>query len=221
MTLIKEMGSDISINTFAVNFKINNNINTNVIEANNLNKRIFQRLSITDDQTKPSTRPIILNSTQLPQSSYGACLDNYKRRLGLEGKQDLYTLINAISSPFPTLHNFTSELAGEMEKVIDEEIRISQYCSVETPDIHGFVMQGTSTIHLVHISMLNMESHRHQLIITGELPADIMEKYVALRKANPGHFFTLANAYKDTLGNMIEKGEFEAVIDIGIPKDPK
>lgn len=217
MQLIKDMGSDLSINTFAVNFRIGDEINTDVIEANNLNTRIFKRLSITDTFTDINTRPLILNSTELPQATYKSCLDNYKARMGLVGDQDLYTLINVISSPFPTQANFTSELAHELQKVIEEEVLISQYRNVRTKAFHGFIMQGTSsTVHLVHLPMFNMANHRFQLIITGELPADVLEKYVAARKSHKG-YFTLANANADTLEDLLRNKEFEAVIDHGMP----
>lgn len=57
MQLIKDMGSDLSINTFAVNFRIGKKINTDVVEANNLNTRIFKRLSITDTKTDTNIKP--------------------------------------------------------------------------------------------------------------------------------------------------------------------
>jgi hypothetical protein len=78
-------------------------------------------------------------------------------------------------------------------------------------------MQGTSQVYLVHLPMFNMGDHRFQFIITGDLPPDILKKYVAARKAHPGQFFTLANAKPEVLMNMVEVGYFDAVIDIGMP----
>jgi len=217
MKLVKEMGSDLSINAFAVNFRVNGKVNQDVVEANNLNMRIFQRLSITSFNDDMNTRPLILTSTQLAQSTYATCLDKFKQRLGLAGDQDLYTLINAVSSPFPTENNFTGEIAGALQNVIEEEVRISQFRNTITPTFHGFIMQGTSHVHLVHLPMFNMADHRFQLIITGNLPPDILEKYVAARKQHPNQFFTLANANPGILMDMVETGRFEAVIDIGMP----
>ena len=220
MDLVKEMGSDLSINAFAVNFRVNGKINEDVVEANDLNTRIFQRLSITSMDDDINTRPLIITSTQLQQLTYTTCLDKFKERLCLDsrvGRQDLYTLINVVSSPFPTEANFTAEIAGALQKVIEEEVKISQFRNTITPTFHGFIMQGTSRVHLVHLPMFNMADHRFQLIITGDLPPDILKKYVAARKERPGQYFTLANAKPEILMTMVEAGRFDAVIDIGIP----
>jgi hypothetical protein len=217
MKLVAEMGSDLSINAFAVNFRVNGKINEDVVEANNLNMRIFQRLAITSMKDDINTRPLILTSTQLQQSTYTTCLDKFKERLCLVGNQDLYTLINVVSSPFPTEANFTAQIAGALQKVIEEEVQISQFRNTIAPTFHGFIMQGTSHVHLVHLPMFNMADHRFQLIITGDLPPDILQKYVAARKAHPGQFFTLANAKPEVLMTMVEAGRFDAVIDIGMP----
>jgi len=192
-------------------------INKDVVEANNLNMRIFQRLSITSTKDDINTRPLVLTSTQLAQLSYTTCLDKFKERLCLDGKQDLYTLINVVSSPFPTEGNFTAEIAGALQQVIEEEVKISQFRNTITPTFHGFIMQGTSNVHLVHLPMFNMADHRYQLIITGDLPPDILTKYAAARKEYPNQYFTLANAKPGVLMDMIKAGTFEAVIDIGLP----
>jgi hypothetical protein len=217
MILVKKMGSDLSINNFAVNFRVNGEVNKDVVEANNLNMRIFERLSITSTRVDMNTRPLILTSTQLAQSAYTECLDNFKERLGLVGNQDLYTLINVVISPFPTEGNFTAEIAGALQNVIEEEVKISQFRNTITPSFHGFVMQGTSSVYLVHLPMFNMADHRYQLIITGDLPADVLHKYITARKEHPKQFFTLGNAKPGILMDMIELGKFEAVIDIGLP----
>jgi hypothetical protein len=60
MLFLAEMGSDLSINTIAVNFLVNAELNKDVAEANNLNMRIFERLSITPINDDIHTRPLIL-----------------------------------------------------------------------------------------------------------------------------------------------------------------
>jgi hypothetical protein len=46
MSLVQRMGSDLMINNFSCNFKVGGKINTDIDEANYLNKRIYERLSI-------------------------------------------------------------------------------------------------------------------------------------------------------------------------------
>lgn len=219
MELVKKMGSDLSINTFAVNFRVNGQVNQDIVEANNLNTRIFNRLSITNLRQDMNKIPLVITSTQFSEKEYGKCLTNYKRRLGLDVnlKQDLYSLINAVSSPFPTEANFTAEIAKAFQHVVEEEVVISKYRNTITPTLHGFIMQGTTKLFFTHLPMFNMADHRYQLIITGDLPADIMAKYVAARKANPGQYFTLGNAKSLILEEMIKAGRFDAVIDKGMP----
>ncbi|KAJ8515142.1 hypothetical protein ONZ45_g7400 [Pleurotus djamor] len=218
------MGSDFAINAFAVNFKYtvdgNEIVNEDVVEANNLNQRIFNRLSIVDIKTKVSDRPLILTSTSLPQANYSEALGLFKSRLGLRGLQDLYTLVNVVMSPWPTTKDLTSTIAADLQKVIQEEVNVSIHRNEVSPDLHGFIMQGTDKLYLVHLAMFNMENHRHQLIITGDLPADIMKKYVAERAAHPSQFYTLGTAHRETLADILRNGEFDAVIDRGLPENP-
>jgi hypothetical protein len=218
MKLLEEMGSDLSINAFAVNFKANNVINDDIFEANELNKRIFQRTSITCPDDDIQAYPLILTSTELRQAMYGSCLTNFKHRLGLIGEQDLYTLINVVSSPFPTEGNFTAKIAAALQGIIEQEVETSIARNTISKSTHGFIMQGTSQICLVHLPMFNMANHRHQLVITGELDEKTLEEYQNARTNDPNTFFTLANADPALLSELIVTGgSFKAVIDKGLP----
>jgi hypothetical protein len=222
MKVVIEMGSDLAINAFAANFRFKNSggqlvVNQDVVEANNLGKRIFERLSISKVTDSVPSKPLILTSTQFTQDSYKTCLTNFKTRLGLVGEQDLYVLVNVVMSPFPTEGNFTREIADSLQKVIEEEVETSQYRNEVTPALHGFVMQGTKKLFLVHLSMFNMANHRYQLIITGDLPTPVMNKYKQARHDFPDQYFTLGNASKETLDTMLANKKFKAVIDKGLP----
>ena len=46
MALVQQLGSDLMINAFAVNFKINGKLNTSVTEANALNAKIYEKVSV-------------------------------------------------------------------------------------------------------------------------------------------------------------------------------
>ena len=152
----------------------------------------------------------------LSQKSYQSRLTNFKRRLGLEGDRDLYVLINVVSSPFPRIANFTRTIAEDL-KEIKEEVKISQLRNTVTPTYHRSIVQGTGPVYLAHLPMFSMADHRYQLIITGDLPDNVMEKYVAKCKECPGQYFTLANATEAILEDMVIAGEFDAVMDISLP----
>jgi hypothetical protein len=192
-------------------------VNQDVVEASNLGKRVFERLSISKVTDNVPDKPLVLTSTQFTQDSYKTCLTNFKTRLGLVGAQDLYVLVNVVMSPFPTEGNFTREIADSLQKVIEEEVATSRYRNEVTPDLHGFVMQGTKKLFLVHLPMFNMANHRYQLIITGDLPTNVMSKYQQARLDFPDQYFTLGNASKLTLDEMLKNKKFDAVIDKGLP----
>jgi hypothetical protein len=222
MKVVIEIGSDLAINAFAVNFLFTDGTgdlvtNEDVVEANNLGKRIFERLSISKVTDNVLDKPLVLTSTQLKQSKYGECLTNFKERLGLSGQQDLYVLVNVVMSPFPTQCNFTRQIADSLQKVIQEEVLISRYRNQVTPDFHGFLMQGTEKVFLVHLAMFNMANHRYQLIITGDLPDVVMQDYQQARLDFPNEYFILANKSKETLSDILENKTFKAVIDKGMP----
>ena len=81
-------------------------------------------------------------------------------------------------------------------------------------------MQGTDKVHYVHLPMFYMANHRYQVIVTGDLPDDAMEKYKAVRSSYPNDYFTLGNIEDATLMDLIkEGGSFDAVINRGLPPD--
>ncbi|KAF8824088.1 hypothetical protein HHX47_DHR9000097 [Lentinula edodes] len=210
--LVVEMGSDLSINAFAVNFKLGNVVNEDIVEANYLNKRIFDALSITDANTDKKP-PLILTSTVLAQKSYGECLLKFKDRLGLKGSQDLYTLVNVVMSPWPTASGLTAEIAQSLQETIVKEREVSVYRNTLTEDYHAFVMQGTDKLYFVHLPMFNMENHRHQLIITGVISAEMRTIYIEEREKNPDTVYLLVNDTPTTLGKILAAKEFDARIE--------
>jgi hypothetical protein len=79
MDEICALGSDLNINAFACNFKINGQINTDVEDANYLNSRVFDRLSVTKVWEPPKDIPLFLSSTVFGQEEYDECVRNYQR----------------------------------------------------------------------------------------------------------------------------------------------
>ena len=126
MILLNKLGSDLNINAFACNFRYSDGrVNDDILEANWLNRRIFERLSVTDPDEDPLSIPFYLTSTVFAEKDYGECADEFKRRLGLKGKQDLFVLRNVVMSPFATTNDFVAELAGVFQQVLEEEIEAS------------------------------------------------------------------------------------------------
>ncbi|KAL9040357.1 MAG: hypothetical protein Q9214_004515 [Letrouitia sp. 1 TL-2023] len=81
-------------------------------------------------------------------------------------------------------------------------------------------MQGTDKLHLVHMPMFYMANHRHQVIISGDLPDEVSETYKAARSKYPGHYFVLGNADPITLSDLAKEGtSFKANIYPDLPKE--
>lgn len=126
MRLLNELGSDLNINAFAVNFRYpDGSLNTSVEEANWLNRRIFEALSVTDPNEDPRAIPFYLTSTTFAEADYGECADRFKARLGLEGKQDLFVLRNVVMSPFTTTYDFMPELIQAFTDVVEKEVKVT------------------------------------------------------------------------------------------------
>ena len=214
--LLVEMGSDLTINAFAVNFKVGGKLNEDIVEANYLNKRIFDALSITKQEKEDSHAPkppLILTSTVLAQKTYGSSLRTLKNRLGLKGDQDLYTLVNVVMSPWPTAIGLTKEVADSLQQTIEEQTKLSVFRNTLTDDFHAFVVQGTDKLHFVHLAMFNMENHRKQIIMTGTLPEDMVAEYVKKRKEDPKQVYLLVNDEASTLSKMAEEKSFKVRIE--------
>lgn len=126
MQVLKSLGSDMNINAFACNFRINGKANTDVEEANYLNNAVFKRLSITTPNVRPETIPMFLSSTTFSTAGYGECVRHFKERLELETEsdQDLFVLRNVVMSPFQTAGDFVQKIADIFQGVLVEEMQV-------------------------------------------------------------------------------------------------
>lgn len=116
------LGSDLMINAFACNFRVDGVANTSVAEANVLNAEIYEALSVYHVSGDVKERDVFLMSTVLSQKQYGECLTNFKRRLGLLGDEDLFVLSNVSTSPFLTANQFDGDLADVVKRTAEEVI---------------------------------------------------------------------------------------------------
>lgn len=99
-------------------------------EANYLNQRIFERLSVTSMSDVVATRPLFLTSSTFGEATYGKCLENYKRRLQLvngesPARGDLAFLVNVTMSPWPTDQQFLNQIAEDFRRIANEEVKVS------------------------------------------------------------------------------------------------
>jgi len=122
--LMRQVGSDLVVNTFACNFLVDGITNSDVSEANYLNARIYNRLSLKSMTEKLEDKKVIIMSSVLLQREYGACLTKFKERLGLQGPEDLYVLVNVSMSPFTSHSNFDKVLADAFREVAEEEVEV-------------------------------------------------------------------------------------------------
>lgn len=133
--LMRELGSDLVVNAYACNFKVSDEVNADISEANALNRRISEKLCFHKLDDNLHDRKVILMCTTFRQKEYGACLMNFKRRLGLEGDSDLFVLVNVSMSPFASPSpEYERMLANEFLKVAEEEAKVSRphHCQVAT-----------------------------------------------------------------------------------------
>ncbi|CAG8554997.1 10320_t:CDS:2, partial [Scutellospora calospora] len=233
LDLIKKVGSDLIINTFACNFKLDGKVNENINETNYLNRRLFENFSLTSYKEANKTKPLILTSTVLKQSTYGHCLTNFKNRLGLKGDQDLYVLINVVMSPWPTEFDFINKLTKTFKETLKDMTEISIRRNMKKPFLfkalslgetqlnekiynypaHLFVIQGTDEIYLVHLPIFQLETHRYQVIIKAQLPEKPMIKYKIIRKKYPSKLLLLRYQENVTIDKITtEGGSFRACI---------
>jgi hypothetical protein len=127
MEELSALGSDLNINAFACNFRINNQVNKDGEEANRLNKRLYDRLSITKSQIPVAQVPLFLSATTFDGKEYGECAINFKKRLGLSTVgPDLFLLRNVCMSPFPVAGDFVSNLANIFQTVLEDEVKVSE-----------------------------------------------------------------------------------------------
>ena len=92
----------------------------------------------------------------------------------------------------------------------------------EDPEQHAFIMAGTKTLFLCHMTMFHMELHCYQLILRASLPDYAMQHFRALREERPEQVYFLGNSPRDLLTvadlQTGARNSFMADIFQGIPK---
>ncbi|KZT07470.1 PLP-dependent transferase [Laetiporus sulphureus 93-53] len=220
MNDITSIGSDLMINTFSCNFRLtpDGEINKDVAEANFLNQRIYERLSIrrvTDDM---NLKPVIVVGSIFEQATYKGCLTRFKQRLGLdpEDPTDLHVYSSVAMSPF-VMENLIEVVGDAFQHVAEEEIENCQRRIAVVPDYHDFIVQGTDQLFLSYMPMMYFGSRRQNVVITGKLPSDVMKDYAEQRKADPSATFTLHTVFPEILEDILVRGTCAVNIVKGMP----
>ncbi|KIK58986.1 hypothetical protein GYMLUDRAFT_170418 [Collybiopsis luxurians FD-317 M1] len=219
LDLLGMLGSDLMINAFACNFHIDGKVNTDVVEASFLNHRLYKRLSVTTMNDQLNQKPIIIMATNFSQNKYGKALTTFKKRMGLEGEEDLYALSNVSMSPWPTTSEFLKSIVDEFKLVAEEEIKTCLVRAVEKKSIHSFVLLGTSDLYLVYMGSFNVSNYRRQVILSAKLDEEVMEKLNSIREQNDKSSFTFHTSEEVTFTELLKKNEWKGNIFKGVPKD--
>lgn len=131
LSLLRALGSDLNINAFALNWKVDGTqLNTDVEEANLLMSRVIRRLSVESPDALPQDIALYLTSTEFSHEQYGECLRAFKQRLGLnvDSEQGLMVLRNVVMSPLASFtggQNFIQDIGEVFKKVVKEEVEAS------------------------------------------------------------------------------------------------
>ena len=127
LKLMRDLGSDLNINAFALNFRYSNGeINHDVEEANYLMQRVIQAFSVDSPGDDPTKIPLYLTSTEFSDELYGECKTHFMERLQLDDStQDLMVLRNVVMSPFPTERSFIRKLAQIFYDRVEIETEVS------------------------------------------------------------------------------------------------
>lgn len=137
MNLLKELGSDQIIISYAFNYRRKDGtINDDVDKVNTLNNNIYTLLSLSPQTDKVHETPLIVTSSQFEPSVYGqAFMDDFKRRLRVHGEpeQPINFLLSTTMDPWVTSTaegNFIPTLIAALRKAVLEAIAQVEAASV-------------------------------------------------------------------------------------------
>ena len=187
MKKLRELGSDLNINAFAINWKDENgNLNKDLEEANYLMKRVVDKLSITTANTDPTQISMFLTSTRFEPEDYGECALHFMERMGLDKcEQGLFVIRNVVMSPFPTEMNFIDNLMTGLKDVIKKEVDVCRERNRRGKRFVKFLVQGTPSglttdVFLVLQTSFHSATLRQQLIFSAKLDKDLTAFYKSL-----------------------------------------
>ncbi|CAH0051282.1 unnamed protein product [Clonostachys solani] len=213
--LLRDLGSDLNINAFSLNFRhADGTLNDDVEEANYLMQRVIEAVSVDSPNDDPTKIPLYLTSTSFSDQLYGNCKKNFMRRLGLQDShQDLMVLRNVVMSPFPSDGNFLGKLAQIFRETVEKETEVVRKRNELGKDFHSFLIQGTEQPYLIHLPMFHVANHRQQLIVSVDFDEISKDKYLSMRSSNLTEPMILVTQRKTFLQDIIrDNGTFTGQI---------
>ncbi|KAL8918120.1 MAG: hypothetical protein Q9208_007562 [Pyrenodesmia sp. 3 TL-2023] len=219
MVLLRALGSDLNINAFALNFRHSDGtLNDDVEEANYLNRRVVEALSVDSPEDDPTKIPFYLTSTEFEHELYGNCAQHFKKRLGLaQDELSLMVLRNVLMTPFPTEGNFIDKMVNIFQEVIEKEVQVCRKRNETKKNHHSFIIQdnpSTSQVHLINRSMFHLAARRRQLIASATLDPDSLSTYRSAKESSSPSttFFLSTQNPEDISTTILNDGAFPAVI---------
>lgn len=186
LTWLRQIGSDLNINAFAINwYREDGKLNTDLEEANYLMRRVVKRLSITKSSGNPSKISLFLTSTQFEPALYGQCAQNFMQRLGLNAcAQDLWVVRNVVMSPFPTDQDFIRKIMEKLEEVIIDEVKWCRKRNDPKSREIEFLLRGTDEVFLDFQTSFHAATQRQQIILAANLEPTVKATYIGLKSQN-------------------------------------
>jgi hypothetical protein len=224
---LRELGSDLNINAFALNWYYEDgSLNTDLEEANYLMKQVVDELSIVSANTDPTKKPLFLTSTKFEPQLYGKCAQKFMDRLGVEPcKQDMFVLRNVVMSPFPTQDNFIGKLMENFEETIIRKVKACRERNEKGPREVEFLVQGNKKVFLVLQTSFYWATLRQQVIVEAKLDECLHGKYTRLKADHPGATIILKSAGKinleDKIKSVLKGGTSEFGAEIYRKKEKK
>lgn len=182
LEFLRNVGPDLSINAFAINFKDQNGaLNTTIETANKIMNLLFQDLDMAYMINSPNPvqklgvqrKPLFLTSSEFETNAYGKAVGNLKGRLGFDPTSDvpLSFLVNSVMDPWQTGVRFTKTI----QQILRASILRSIGSVTDNPDTHGFLCihnQQKGSLFWHHFPMFSMVPHQYQVTIVADFVND-------------------------------------------------
>lgn len=128
LALLQQIGADVLINSFIVNFKVNGKSNQDLNKLNQLNEKLFNMFSITTtEQALKNKVEYILTFSKFNSNTYKEAFsricNNWSIKTDGLNNYSLNFLINTILQPWPNNHEFVEEIMHIFKLGINECIK--------------------------------------------------------------------------------------------------
>lgn len=133
LAFLRHIGSDVLINSFVVNFKIDDTWNKSLKVLNNFNNALFNKFSITTpEEAQKNQVDFMLTSSVVDEANYEVPVKRISKNLGFDKDNigDMTFLINTTLQPWPTTHHFINTIMDCFSKGVIECIKEQEKKSV-------------------------------------------------------------------------------------------